>query len=118
MNCYFDEKGNPKIRLFIKSDDEEVEIEALIDTGFNGQVMLSLPIAMHLKLRLLASVTVTLADGSIKNKLMFEGKTKLDKDYLPTEIILTEEGDNKVGIELFKDKRLTIDFSKKKIVIK
>ena len=118
MNCYFDEKGNPKIRLFVKSDEEEVEVEALIDTGFNGQIMLSLPVAMQLKLKLLSSVTITLADGSVKNKLLFEGKAKLDKVYSPVEIILTEEGDDKIGVGLLKNSKLIMDFTKKKILIK
>ncbi|OGM71555.1 hypothetical protein A2897_01410 [Candidatus Woesebacteria bacterium RIFCSPLOWO2_01_FULL_44_24b] len=118
MNCFFDEKGSPKAKLIVKGEHEEVEIEALIDTGFSGDLTLPLPEAIFLKLRLVSSVAIVLADGSIKNKLMFEGKSKLDKKFVSTDIILTEEGDAKVGIALLKRNRLTIDFAKDKISIK
>ncbi len=117
MNCYFDHKGNPKVKLVLIGENKEVEIDALVDTGFNGSLMLTLPLALMLGLKLISSATANFADGSFKNQLVFEGKVKLKNKIVTVDILLTEDEENKMGIALLKNNKLTINFSKKIISI-
>jgi predicted aspartyl protease len=45
MKCYFEE-GKPKIELTVLGLDDRITVPALIDTGFYGALMLSLPAAL------------------------------------------------------------------------
>jgi predicted aspartyl protease len=66
MRGFFSE-GKPKLELTVIGLDSKIEVPALIDTGFDGTLMLSLPTALQIGLRLSNMVQVELADGSIVN---------------------------------------------------
>ena len=110
MKCYFEE-GKPKIELTVLGLDDKITVPALIDTGFNGALMLSLPAALQIGLRLSNILPVELADGSIKKEFVFEAKVMLDGETLPVDILLTSSEESLLGTALLRDRSLTMDFS-------
>lgn len=116
MKGYF-EDGKPKIELTVFGLDNKISVPALIDTGFNGALMLSLPAALQIGLRLSNILPVELADGSIKKEFVFEAKVMLDGETLPVDILLTSSEESLLGTALLRDRSLTIDFSNQLITI-
>jgi clan AA aspartic protease len=114
MKCYFEE-GKPKIELTVLGLDDKITVPALIDTGFNGALMLSLPAALQIGLRLSNILPVELADGSIKKEFVFEAKVMLDGETLPVDILLTSSEESLLGTALLRDRSLTMDFSRQLI---
>ncbi len=114
MKCYFEE-GKPKIELTGLGLDDKITVPALIDTGFNGALMLSLPAALQIGLRLSNILPVELADGSIKKEFVFEAKVMLDRETLPVDILLTSSEESLLGTALLRDRSLTMDFSRQLI---
>ena len=52
MKGYFDESGKPKVDITVVGLDEQTKITASIDTGFDGALMMSLPKALSIGLKL------------------------------------------------------------------
>ena len=116
MRCFFSD-SKPKIELTVIGLDDKIKVPALIDTGFDGALMLSLPAALQIGLRLSNMVQVELADGSIKKEFVFEAKVIFDGETRPVEILLTSSDENLLGTALLRDQRLTIDFSQQLLTI-
>jgi len=51
MRGFFSD-GKSKIELTVIGLDDKIEVSALVDTGFDGALMLSLPAALQIGLRL------------------------------------------------------------------
>ena len=116
MRCFFSD-GKPKIELTVIGLDDKIEVPALVDTGFNGALMLSLPIALQIGLRLSNMVQVELADGSIKKEFVFEAKVVFDGETRPVEILLTSSEEHLLGTALLRDRSLTMDFDRQIITL-
>src|SRR6266508_6494575 len=104
--------GKPKIELTVTGLDAKIKVSALIDTGFDGALMLSLPAALQIGLRLSNMVQVELADGSIKKEFVFEAKVIFDGETRPVEILLTSSEEHLLGTALLRDRSLTMDFDR------
>jgi clan AA aspartic protease len=116
MKGFFSD-GKPKIELTIIGLDDKITIPALIDTGFDGALMLSLPAALQIGLRLSNMVQVELADGSIKKEFVFEAKAILDRETIPVDVLLTSSDENLVGTTLLQNQSLKIDFKSQTITL-
>lgn len=103
--------------ITVKGLHKSIPINALIDTGFDGDLCLPIPIAVQLGLELKGDDYFELADGSTKHELIFRGKTVWDNKEIPVEISLTESNDALLGVRLLKHKKLTIDFPARTISI-
>src|SRR6266536_2252536 len=109
--------GKPKIELTVIGLDDKIKIPALVDTGFDGALMLSLPTALQIGLRLSNMVQVELADGSIKKEFVFEAKAVLDGETIPVDVLLTSSDENLVGTSLLQNQSLMIDFKRQIITL-
>ena len=54
IQAYFDDSGFPRVKIAVGGSRMQVEVEALIDTGFSGDITLPLVIAPQLGLELVA----------------------------------------------------------------
>jgi clan AA aspartic protease len=109
MKGFFSE-GKPKIELTVIGLDSKIKVPALIDTGFDGGLMLALPAALQIGLRLSNMVQVELADGSIKKEFVFEAKAVVNGETIPVDVLLTSSDENLVGTSLLQNQSLVIDF--------
>jgi clan AA aspartic protease len=86
----------------------ERRMEAVIDTGFDGDLCLPVSVAIELGLALRAVMKVELADGTIKQELVFAGQVKLAERNEKVRIVLTEANEALLGTNLIS--YLEIDF--------
>lgn len=117
MKGYVDEFGQPKVEVTFMGPWGKVITEAIIDTGFNGEVSLPVPIAVRLGLRLKGTQEVMLADGSRKSSLVFAGQIVLDGAPEDTLIFLSDLNEPLLGTQLLGNRLLKIDFSKNEVYI-
>jgi clan AA aspartic protease len=114
MKGFFSD-GKPRIELTVIGLDDKISVAALVDTGFDGALMLSLPAALQIGLRLTNVIQVELANGSISKEFVFEGKVVVDGETRPVEILLTSSEESLLGTALLGGKRITIDFGHKQL---
>jgi len=76
LRGYLDESHQPRIPVVVEGVRGDLTLEAVIDTGFDGELCLPLAVAIELGLELYGAQRVQLADGSIKSELVFLGRAK------------------------------------------
>lgn len=110
MKGYIDKYFQPKIKLQAKGLRRIIDLDAVIDTGFDGELCLPISIAIQLGLELTGGQYFELADGTITHELIFAGLVILETKEIPIEISLTAADEALLGVGLLKDKRLEINF--------
>ena len=115
--AYFDEKNRPKIVVTVIGLDETVDVAASIDTGFTGYLMLSLPSALSIGLKLINVLPIELADGSVKKEFVFDGSVVFGKKKTPVEILLTSSEESLLGTALLQEHKLTVDYPNRTVEI-
>jgi len=110
MFGYFDEAGSPTISVSVSGRRTGITIDAIIDTGFNGALSIPISVAIPLGLELTATVEYELADGTIKQQMMFEATIQLGDEFFDTDILVNESDIALLGSELLKGKVLTVDY--------
>jgi clan AA aspartic protease len=100
-------------------DGSRFSVQAVIDTGFNGQVSLSRRIAHSLALALTVegTIEVELASGTVVEEQVYSGDIHFDGQRLPVEIILTDAEDSFIGTGLLTGKVLLINFATREVTI-
>lgn len=117
MVGYFDEKGNPKIKIIIGGRKNSAEIDAIFDTGCSGYLVLPILKAIQLGLELVGVEPVKYADGRIINQFVFGVLVNIDGEQKIVPATLTWSEETLVGISLFRDYSVKIDFKNKEIEI-
>jgi clan AA aspartic protease len=86
-------------------------VECLIDTGFNGALMLPRAITIYLNLSVLGRVPIEMA-GGVRSVV---DVAELEVDWLGgqrwVEVIISEGEDSLIGTELLDGTRLVIDYA-------
>lgn len=114
---YFNKAGHPAVEITAIGIRDRFYIEAIVDTGFDGDLCLPVQIAIQLGLELVSTQRFEMADGTIKNTLIFLGKILMGDEEKEIEIILTESDDALIGNGLLGDKTLIIDYLNMEITI-
>lgn len=117
MDGYFDEYGHPRVEISVMGIRSTCSIKAVIDTGFDGDLCLPIQIAIQLGLELRDILYIELADGTIKDELVFAGAVHWESEIKEVRIMLTGSEDPLIGIGLLAKKRLEIDFEKGSVSI-
>jgi clan AA aspartic protease len=117
MTGYVDRYLQPKVRLAVKGLRQTLPIEVVVDTGFNGDLCLPIPFAIQLGLELCADREFELADGSIRQELIFIGQAVLENEERDVLISLTHSADALLGCGLLKGQKLEIGFESKTLNI-
>jgi len=104
----------PRVAITVRGARRDVTLEAVIDTGFDGQLCLPVSLAVEIGLELYGAQQTQLADGSIKSDLVFLGQAGfVGQRTQEVEILLTESDDALLGVGFLMDWRLEIDFSQR-----
>jgi clan AA aspartic protease len=106
-------------QIFIKIVTEKgiKEIEVVIDTGFNGDLVLPKSTISDLSFEYLYCLKVGLVGETIKEVDFFSGQIKwLNNDIIPVEIIQDESF--LIGTNLLKHGKLWIDYQSNEVLIK
>ncbi len=91
------------------SVQEGIEIEAVVDTGFDGELTLPLGLIQRLGYPYAGFTRGTLADGSAVRFDYHEGRVLWHGGEERAVVVLAADGDPLVGMALLRGSRLTID---------
>jgi len=117
MVGYFDDKGNPIVKITIGGRRLAQETEAFLDTGCSGYLVLPISIAIHLGLELIGIQGVEYADGKVINELVYEVVVDMNGVKKTVPATLTWGGRALAGRSLFNDYSININFRNKRIEI-
>jgi len=115
-----DEQKRGRLRLRVRGLFGILEIDAFVDTGFNGGISLPISAAVPLGLVLVGAVRTQLADGSEVEDFVFHGWAQIaDLPEVPTEVIVTLSGDPLIGMELLESWDATVSFNlpQRKVIV-
>lgn len=106
------ETGTPTLRLkVIGRGGNEVMVEGILDTGFDGFLCLPIPLAVSLGLELIDVARTELADGTVmENELVFAGRAEWDGAVRDIDILLTRSGDVLIGTAFLKGYMVRLDY--------
>ncbi len=115
---YLNEVGSPKIAITVRGARGDLTLDALIDTGFDGDLCLPVSVAIELGLDLCGVERIQLADGSLRDELVFLGEAGFGGHPLEeVEILLTESDEALIGTGFLKAWKLTIDFPAQSVTL-
>lgn len=118
MEAYFDQAGHPRLKVRVMGSRTSILVDALLDTGFNGDICLPTPLAIQLGLELRDVIQVELADGTLKDELVFAGAVIWEGESKEVMITLTESQEALLGTGLLTDSVLKVDFAAQQIVVR
>jgi clan AA aspartic protease len=101
----------PLVRLkLISARDEEIELSAIIDTVYNGEVILSENKIQEMGLEFLGTIDTELADGRIVELDLFRGRIKWFGRIQEVAVGASRSEDALLGTLLLSDCELDINF--------
>jgi clan AA aspartic protease len=117
MNGFVTSEREAVISLVVRgSEGRREEIDALVDTGFNGFLTLPSPLVSRLALPFAGTTQAVLADGSrvqvdaYQAALLWDGRER-------SVLVLKTEGDALAGMALFDGHRLTVEVQDSGLVL-
>jgi predicted aspartyl protease len=115
---FFDEAGQPRVRVTVHGDLADVELEPIFDTGFTDFFAMPAGLARRLGIRPYGRSSFSLADGSTISMPTAAGRIELS----PSEtyrgiIILTEDEDALLGMEFLRVARRALYVDRKSVVL-
>ena len=104
--------GTPVIALKVGGSREEVTIEGILDTGFNGFLCLPISVATSLGLELIGAPASELADGTVtQDDLLFAGQVEWNGTKREVEILLTRSEETLIGTALLTGYHVALDYA-------
>jgi len=96
------------------------ETNAIVDTGFNGDLVVPVSLAAMLGLILVRVERFELADGTVRDHFVFHGWAQIaELPEMPTEVIVTLSGEPLIGMELLESWDATVSFNlpQRKVIV-
>ena len=101
----------PYVKITVVSQTrDEIEVSAMIDTGYNGEVVLSEDKIRSLGLEFLGTIDTELADGEIVEMDLFKGWIKWFDRILEVAVGSSRSEDTLLGTLVLADCHLDINF--------
>ncbi|HID27118.1 MAG TPA: clan AA aspartic protease [Methanosarcinales archaeon] len=117
MRGYVDENDQSILRIKVIGNYADINVDAIVDTGFDGYISLPIHIAVYLGLELYGDIQVELADGSVHQELVFAGKVVFNNETRDVLIILSRSNDTLIGTKLLKNRIVTINYVNNTITV-
>lgn len=108
----------PTVDLEVIGARRAVKLTAIVDTGFDGDVCLTVGVAVALGLELVNRQRVELADGTQKDELVFAGKVRMLGRSHAVNMLLTASDDTLVGTRLLSRYALSIQFPRGELKVR
>lgn len=110
---------SPVINIkLLSSEGEEKEMPAIIDTGYNGEIIMPQHEIRAMALELLGTIDSELANGKIVGIELFRGRIKWFDQVREVAVGSSQSDDVLLGTLLLADCDLYIDFKKGYVKIK
>jgi clan AA aspartic protease len=112
-----DELLTPRLKVKVAGLKGTIELEAIIDTGFNGDLCMPITLAVQIGLILEYVHEVELADGSRKRVPVYSCDVELNDLKRRAEVILTDGTDALIGANMLKSSSMTINYKTRKVTV-
>ena len=114
-----DSDGNLRVRVTLIGNCDELEYEAIADTGFSSDVAVPQDVAIAIGLTKSGVSNVMLADGDIVSIPVYLGRCKLgDRIYDASFLVFTDLPQVLIGMGLLSQYEITFDVSSYEAQIK
>jgi clan AA aspartic protease len=100
----------PTATVEVIGSRKTIELTAIVDTGFDGDLCVPIRDAVQLGLELIGESPVEFADGTRKNELLFAGSARFFGETHEVEIMVTTSQDALIGTRLLNHYSLAIEF--------
>ena len=90
----------PTVRIEAIGSRQTLALNAIVDTGFDGDLCLPIRLAVQLGLELIGEQLIELADGTQRKELVFAGSVGLFGATREVQIMLTNSEDALIGTSL------------------
>lgn len=107
---YVSDLFDPIVEIGLVAGGKATPVEAVVDTGSSGAICLSVWQFGNIELVGLWSEDVDLADGQVVTENLYGGMIVFDGVEREVEATLTDSRETLIGVELLKDRKLTIDY--------
>ncbi len=105
------EKGiHPRMVITLAADKGQVNLKALVDSGFDGQMALHYDAADRYELEIVRLTEVTYANGQKEEEIVCHGKIFWHNEVRHIQIILSDDEEPAVGTRLLKGSIMTMNF--------
>lgn len=102
---------SPTVRIkLISPGDQEIELPAIVDTGYNGEVILPENKVQEMGLEFLGTIDSELANGVVVEIELYSGRILWFGHIQEVAIGTTQSDDTLLGTLLLADCKLEIDF--------
>lgn len=115
---HIDERNQLWVTLTVGGANQRQTIKALIDTGFNGELLLPLQVAIPLGLQLAGVAAYKLADGSASQQMLFSASIDWGTQRRVATVNVVNSDTALIGGGLLHGYILLVDFASKQLVIK
>lgn len=113
-----DNRNQLWVPITVTGDHGQHKISALLDTGFTGELLLPLQIAVPLGLKLAGVAPYKLADGSISQQMLFSASITWGTQTRAVTVSVLDVEDALMGGGLLHGYVLLVDFQQKQLIIK
>jgi len=117
MQGWIENGRHPRLMVILHSKVGAVELKALVDSGFDGQLALPYFVADQLQLNVLRLTEVTYADGQKIEEIVCMGEILWDNEVRLVEVVLSEDDEPAIGTGLLSGCVLTMDFIHDTLII-
>jgi len=114
---HIDELLSPRLKVKVAGLRGTIELEAIVDTGFNGDLCIPITLAVQIGLILEYVHDVELADGSRKRVPVYSCNVELNDLKKRAEVILTDGTDALIGANMLKSSSMTINYKTRKVTV-
>lgn len=104
-------------KIKIKTPDNKV-FDLVVDTGFNGELCLPLPVLKDIGFTYVGPTQVELADGSIAETMIYEGTILWFGQERRVAVHVTSAESSLLGTQMLFDTILELDIDERKVLFK
>jgi len=112
-----DDLLSPRLKVKVIGLRGIIELDAIVDTGFNGDICIPITLAVQLGLILEYVHEVELADGSRKRVPVYSCDIELNGLKKRAEVILTDGTDALIGANMLKTSTITVNYTARKFTV-
>ena len=116
MNGSVDPKRRPILPVWVEGPFGSEQVNALVDTGFNGFVSLPQSVIYRLGMKRYGRIPVLSANGVLTLEVAFEGATRWTGGLRSGLVIESAAGLASIGTELMDGSVIEIDFGRARTV--
>lgn len=103
--------------FIIDKNNTPIAIKAVLDTGFNGELVLPIGFKDKCDLTYLGAVQSILGDGSVIEDATYEGKIIIGNEPYTVTLSFTDDDEALIGMALFDEKIITLNLKNNTIAI-